>query len=149
MRRVRIDPTLAGTDNRAQGLWEERMGGKIAGAINQTRGTVLCGRLEDAGGLAGQSRGLLGRAGLEPDEGLLFVRGRFEPFMWMHMFFMRFPIDIVFLDREGAVIRINHALRPWRVSSVVFGARRALELAAGAAARSGTMVGDVIEILDA
>lgn len=149
MPRIEIDPTLSGADNRAQGLWEEWMGGKIVRAINQTRGTVLCGRLEDAGGLAGQSRGLLGRAGLEPDEGMLFVRGRFEPFMWVHMFFMRFPIDIVFLDRQGVVIRVNHVLRPWRVSSVVFGASIALELAAGAAVRSGTMVGDVIEISDA
>jgi uncharacterized membrane protein (UPF0127 family) len=125
------------------------MGGKVVRAINQTRGTVLCGRLEDAGGLAGQSRGLLGRTGLAPEEGMLFVRGRFEPFMWMHMFFMRFPIDIVFLDREGTVIRINHTLRPWRVSSVVFGACLALEVAAGAATRSGTNVGDLIKVLDA
>jgi uncharacterized membrane protein (UPF0127 family) len=125
------------------------MGGKIVRAINQTRGTVLCGRVEDAGGLAGQSRGLLGRAGLEPDEGMIFVRGRFEPFMWMHMFFMRFPIDVVFLNRAGVVIRINHELRPWRVSSVVFGARIALELAAGAARRSNTTVGDLIKVLDA
>jgi len=113
-------------------------------ALNQTRGTILCAQLEHAGGLAGQSRGLLGRSGLESDEGMLFVRGRFEPFMWMHMFFMRFPIDIVFLDRAGIVICINHGLKPWRVSSVVFRARRALELADGAAARSGTVVGDAI-----
>jgi uncharacterized protein len=125
------------------------MGGRIVRAINQTRGTVLCGRVEDAGGLAGQSRGLLGRAGLEPDEGMIFVRGRFEPFMWMHMFFMRFPIDVVFLNRAGVVIRINHGLRPWRVSSVVFRARIALELAAGAATRSNTTVGDLIKVLDA
>jgi len=117
-------------------------------AINQTRGTILCARLEDAGGLAGQSKGLLGRSGLEPDEGMMFVRGRFEPFMWMHMFFMRFPIDIVFLNREGVVVRINHALRPWRVSSVVLRARVALELEAGAASRSRTTVGDLIKLLD-
>src|SRR5260370_42112351 len=104
------------------------MGSGILRAINETRGTVLCARLEDAGGLAGQGRGLLGRTGLAPDEGMLFVRGRFEPFMWMHMFFMCFPIDIVFLDSEGTVIRINHRLRPWRMSSVVFGACLALEL---------------------
>lgn len=115
---------------------------RILRALNRTRATILCARLEDAGGLAGQSRGLLGRDGLEPGQGMLFVRGRFEPFMWMHMFFMRFPINVVFLDREGRVIRINHQLKPWRVSSIVFGARSALELAAGAAARSGTMVGD-------
>jgi uncharacterized protein len=117
-------------------------------AINRTRATVICQRLEDAGGLSGQSRGLLGRSGLEPDQGMLFETGRFTPFMWMHMFFMRFPIDIVFLDRRGRVVKINCALKPWRVSSMVFGARKALELAAGAAVRSGTEVGDQIDIED-
>jgi uncharacterized protein len=116
----------------------------IVRAINQTRGTILCRFLEDAGGLKGQSRGLLGREGLEPGHGMLFVRGRFEPFMWMHMFFMRFPIDIVFVDSSGVVIRINHSLKPWRVSTIVFGASRVLELEAGAAARSDTRIGDSI-----
>lgn len=113
-------------------------------AINQTRGTVLCARLEDAGGVGGKSRGLLGRDGLDAEAGMLFEAGRWEPFMWMHMMFMRFAIDIVFLDRRGTVIKINHNLRPWRVSSMVWGARRALELAAGAAARSRTAVGDQV-----
>ena len=124
------------------------MSSKMLRALNQTRSTVLCERLEDAGGLSGQSRGLLGRTGLEPGQGMLFVRGRIEPFMWMHMFFMRFPIDIVFLNRENRVIRINHHLRPWRLSSVVFGARRALEIAAGEAARSTTSLWDQIVFED-
>jgi uncharacterized protein len=113
-------------------------------AINRTRDTVLCERLEDAGGLGGQSRGLLGRASLDGDAGLLFINGRFNPFMWMHMFFMKFAIDIVFLDKNDRVIKIDKALKPWRVSSMVFGARKAIELAAGAAAVSGTAVGDAI-----
>jgi uncharacterized protein len=113
-------------------------------AINQTRATMLCQRLEKAGGMAGKSRGLLGRDGLEADAGMLFEAGRLEPFMCMHMWFMRFPIDIVFLNRQGRVIRINHNLRPWRISSIVWGARRALELPAGTAAQSQTSVGDQI-----
>ena len=116
----------------------------IVRAVNQTRGTVLCARLENAGGLAGQGRGLLGRAGLEPGTGMLFENGRFTPFMWMHMFFMRFAIDIVFLGRGNLVIRINRRLKPWRVSSVVFGARKALELPAGASDESSTQAGDQI-----
>jgi uncharacterized membrane protein (UPF0127 family) len=115
-------------------------------AINQTRATVLCERLEKAGGMAGKSRGLLGRDGLEADAGMLFEAGRLEPFMCMHMLFMRFSIDIVFLNRQGRVIRINHNLRPWRISSIVWGARRVLELPAGAAAYSQTSVGDQIII---
>ena len=113
-------------------------------ALNQSRGTVLCARLENAGGVAGQSKGLLGRDGLEPGAGMLFENSRFTPMMWMHMFFMRFAIDIVFLDRGDKVMRISRQLRPWRVSAMVFGARRALELEAGAAEKSSTQVGDQI-----
>jgi uncharacterized protein len=118
--------------------------GSLVRALNRTRGTVLCERVENAGGLGGQSRGLLGRDSLAPTDGLLFDNGRFTPLMWMHMFFMRFAIDIVFLDRADRVMRINRDLKPWRVSSMVFGARRVLELAAGAADRSGTVRGDQI-----
>src|SRR5258708_14674743 len=114
-------------------------------AVNLTRGTVLCERLEDAGGLGGQSRGLLGRDRLEPSTGMLFETGRYTPMMWMHMFFMRFAIDIVFLDRGGKVLKINRNLKPWRVSSIVFGAGIALELPAGAAAASATERGDQIK----
>ena len=118
-------------------------------AINQTRKTVLCARLADAGGRSGQARGLLGRHSLAADEGLLFVRQRLEPFMWMHMFFMRFAIDIVFLDRDDRVVHISRELKPWRVSAVVFRARKALELAPGAAARNNTVIGDSIKLIAA
>lgn len=113
-------------------------------AVNQTRATVLCERLEEAGGMTGKSRGLLGRDRLAAEAGMLFEAARLEPFMCMHMLFMRFAIDIVFLNRAGIVIRINHNLRPWRISSIVWGARKALELPAGGAARSQTEVGDQI-----
>ncbi len=118
--------------------------GQIWQAYNQTRGTVLCERLEVASGLAEQSRGLLGRDSLEPGGGLMFENGPVIPFMWMHMFFMRFPIDIVFLDKSGKVIRINRELKPWRVSSLVFGARTALEIESGGSARSRTEEGDMV-----
>jgi len=113
-------------------------------ALNQTRATVLCEHLEQAGGMTGKSRGLLGRDGLEAEAGMLFEAGRLEPFMCMHMLFMRFAIDVVFLNRQGRVIRINRNLRPWRFSSIVWGARTALELPSGGAAGSQTEVGDQI-----
>jgi len=62
------------------------------------------------------------------------------------MFFMRFAIDVVFLDRAGRVIRISHNLRPWRLSPIVWGARKALELPAGCAAQTLTEVGDQIAL---
>src|SRR5690349_18980485 len=91
---------------------------RILRAVNQTRGTVICAHLERAGGMTGKSRGLLGRERLEPGSGMLFEAGWLEPFMCMHMMFMRFPIDVVFLNRDDVVIRINHILKPWRFSSI-------------------------------
>jgi uncharacterized membrane protein (UPF0127 family) len=63
----------------------------------------------------------------------------------VHMFFMRFPIDVVFLDRDWKVVRVVRGLRPWRVA----GARRAvaaLELPAGTAAEAGIAEGDVLSL---
>jgi Uncharacterized ACR, COG1430 len=74
--------------------------GALLRAINRTRGTVVCERLECADSLAAQSRGLIGRESLDADDGMLFINGRLMPFIWMHMFFMKFAIDIVFLGRD-------------------------------------------------
>lgn len=87
-------------------------------------------------------RGLLGRSGLEPGTGMLI-----DAAPSVHMFFMRFPIDVVFLARDRTVVGVRHELRPWRVA----GARRAvaaLELPAGAAAVAGVEEGDVLVLED-
>ncbi len=136
----------AGTKRRKRQTNETEKMAKSIRAINRTRGTVLCERLETAGGVMGRGRGLVGRDRLEAGAGMLFDAGRLQPFMWMHMFFMRFPIDIVFLDAGGRVLRIDHRLKPWRLSSIAIGARRAIEIAAGAAAASRSEPGDLIEI---
>ena len=116
-------------------------------ARNQTHGTVLCARAELASGFQGRSRGLLGRAQLSTDEGMLFEAEPFR-FMWMHTLFMTFPIDIVFLGPGNIVIRIRSSLRPWRFSPLVWGAHKAIELSAGAAARAKTTVGDYISLVE-
>jgi uncharacterized membrane protein (UPF0127 family) len=81
-------------------------------------------------------KGLLGRSALPPGEGILI-----RPAASIHTCFMRFAIDVVFLDRNGIVLRTVQRLRPWRAA----GQRRAravLELAAGECARRGVRVGD-------
>ena len=80
-------------------------------------------------------RGLLGRDGLDPDEGLLIPKTSS-----IHMFFMRFPIDAVFLDKELRVRRVAAELAPWRVAWKS-GSKSVLELPAGAAAKAGIQVG--------
>jgi uncharacterized protein len=61
--------------------------------------------------------------------------------------FMNFPIDIVFLGRDNVVMKIQASLKPWRLSAIVFGARRAIELPQGAAIKTATAVGDFISIV--
>jgi len=113
---------------------------------NQTRGTVLCSRATLARGFRQRGRGLLGRSQLGHDEGMVIEGGRFIPLMWMHTFFMTFPIDIVFLGRGDVVMKIQASLRPWRLSALVFGACKAIELCEGAAIRAKTAVGDFVSI---
>jgi uncharacterized membrane protein (UPF0127 family) len=97
-------------------------------ALSKTDGTVVCGRCEIADGPLTRMRGLLGRDSLGPDEGMLF-----RPAGSIHMFFMRFPIDAVFCDRELLVLDVERDLRPWKTAGRR-GAKVVIELAAGAAA---------------
>jgi uncharacterized protein len=80
-------------------------------------------------------RGLLGRPGLGPGEGMLIERTGS-----VHTFFMRFPIDVVFLDRQRTVVRVAANLRPWRVAAARR-ARAVVELPAGAAGALGLAAG--------
>ena len=103
-------------------------------------GAVVCERCEVPKSSFARARGLLGRTGLERGSGMLI-----DAAPSVHMFFMRFPIDVVFLDRDWKVVRVVHGLRPWRVA----GARRAvaaLELPAGTAAEAGIEEGDVLSL---
>jgi uncharacterized membrane protein (UPF0127 family) len=83
-------------------------------------------------------RGLLGRSSLPSGEGILL-----RPAASVHTFFMRFPIDVVFLDHELQVIQIAADLRPWRAAGKR-GAKAVLELPAGECERRGLVVGDRI-----
>jgi uncharacterized protein len=106
--------------------------------VRTAGGAVVCERCEVPRSSFARMRGLLGRTSLEPGSGMLI-----DAAPSVHMFFMRFPIDVVFLDRDWTVLRVVHALKPWRVA----GARRAvaaLELPAGTAAQAGLTGGDVL-----
>lgn len=80
-------------------------------------------------------KGLLGRRQLSRDEGFWI-----EPCNSVHTFFMSYPIDVLFLDRDGVVLKIVNHLIPWRFSGVLR-ARVALELVQGSASRLGLKAG--------
>ena len=92
----------------------------------------------------GPRQGPDGRPGLAKGAGMLIGGGPI-PLMWIHTFFMRFPIDLVFLDRANRIVRIVPDVKPWRLTAPVFGARAVLELEAGAAARNSSHIGDEIK----
>jgi uncharacterized membrane protein (UPF0127 family) len=107
--------------------------GTVAGSepiinISGEDGRAVCERCLHARRAWPRMRGLLGRRELPPGEGVLL-----EPASSIHMMFMRFPIDAVFLDRELRVLRVAEGLRPWRFAACR-GARSVLEIAAGEAA---------------
>ena len=81
-------------------------------------------------------RGLLGRRELPNGEGILL-----KPASSVHMAFMRFAIDAVFVDADLRIVKIAADLRPWRMAAAR-GAKSVLEIAAGEAARRGLSVGD-------
>jgi uncharacterized membrane protein (UPF0127 family) len=64
------------------------------------------------------------------------------------MFFMRFPIDVVFLDRDNVVVKVVHGIKPWRMT-MGGGGKYALELPAGTAAAAGLADGDQLEFGEA
>jgi uncharacterized membrane protein (UPF0127 family) len=80
--------------------------------------------------------GLLGRRSLAPGEGLWF-----EPASSIHTFFMRFPIDVLFLDRENVVLRCMHSMPAFRVAAQR-GARSLVELPPGTLEQTGVSAGD-------
>jgi uncharacterized protein len=108
---------------------------------NSVRGTVLASRLEVADSGPRRSKGLLGRNGLDAGEGLWIV-----PCESVHTFFMRFAIDLVYLDRKNRVRKVRSAVPPWRLSACIT-AHSVLELPAGTVLSTQTKTGDVLEFL--
>ncbi|HEY3921739.1 MAG TPA: DUF192 domain-containing protein [Gaiellaceae bacterium] len=99
----------------------------ITRTLKKTGGEVVCQHCELATNPFTRMRGLLGRSGLEPGEGMLF-----RPAGSVHMFFMRFPIDVLFCDRNLAVVGIERKLKPWRMAGRR-GAKIVVELPVGGA----------------
>ncbi len=80
--------------------------------LSKADGTIVCDRCRLATSPYARAKGLLGRSSLEPGEGMLF-----RPAGSIHMFFMRFALDVVFCDRDLVVLDVVRDLRPWRTAS--------------------------------
>jgi len=112
----------------------------VSRLIHVTSGRVLAENLEFARTLGRRMRGLLGRDGLPPGGGLMIERCAS-----IHTFFMKFPLDVLFLSDDLTVRRMFRHLKPWRLV-VAFGARHVVELPAGALEAADVAPGDRLRI---
>jgi hypothetical protein len=116
--------------------------------LHADSGRTLAARVTKAEDAASRSKGLLGRESLDADEGMWILQ---PPLAWMvpcptiHTFFMKFPIDVLFLDGGLRVRRVIENLKPWRLSPWVLQAHSILELKGGIL-QGAVRAGDLLEM---
>ena len=107
--------------------------------FNVTRQTEIATCAETADRGANRRKGLLGRDGLAPGEGLWIV-----PCEAVHTFGMRFAIDLIYLDRKHRIVKTRSNVKPSRLSAC-FSAHSILELPSGVVCATQAMPGDMLE----
>jgi uncharacterized membrane protein (UPF0127 family) len=109
--------------------------------VNESTSAPIADRVELAASRSDRRRGLLGRSQFEPGAALVIV-----PCFAIHTIGMRYPIDVVFVNRQGVAVRILCGLSPWRLAAAA-GARAAIELPAGTVARTDLRTGDRVSLV--
>jgi len=107
---------------------------------NLTRNAVLASRVQVAANPWQRMKGLLGQSELLPGSALVITHCQS-----IHMFFMKFPIDVVFCDRQGNVVGVCENIKPFSLSPLFCKASYAIELPAGTVAATQTRQDDQIE----
>ena len=110
--------------------------------INQTKNTILAEDIYFADTPFKRLKGLLGRKNLNRGEALII-----KPCNSIHTFFMRFPIDVLFLDRNNQAVQIIPSLKPFRLTRIYFKANLVIELPSGTINATNTHIGDRLQIL--
>ncbi|MFC1594069.1 DUF192 domain-containing protein [Candidatus Omnitrophota bacterium] len=111
--------------------------------INSTRDTLLADNVSNARTLLSRIKGLLGRDSLGESEALII-----HACNSIHTFFMRFPIDVLFLDKSERIVGLVENSVPFRLSRIYFKATHVVELPAFTISRTNTELGDQIEIIE-
>ncbi len=102
---------------------------------------ILFSKAMEANTLFSRLKGLLGTTGLLSEEALIL-----DPCTSIHTFFMKFPIDVIFLDRSNKIIALYSNLNPNRVSGIHWTAKKAVETPAGSIAKLNLQKGQVLSI---
>ncbi|RJQ31486.1 MAG: DUF192 domain-containing protein [Peptococcaceae bacterium] len=117
------------------------MGCKTTGLVNLSRNHILAENVHIASSFSRRLKGLIGKACLPPEEAMIIL-----PCNSVHTFFMRFPIDVIFVDKNAVIIHIIEKLKPYKFSPIIKGSYLVIELAAGRIAETGTAVGDQLQL---
>ena len=107
--------------------------------VNTTRTTVIASNIEIADSFSSRSKGLLGRRSIEQGYALVI-----RPCNSIHMFFMHFSIDVIFVDKSNKVVGLIKDIKPFRLSPIYFKAWQAIELAAGTIDLTNTQISDIL-----
>jgi len=107
--------------------------------INQTRNTVLAEDAAVADTLFLRLKGLLGKRALHPQEALVIKNCNS-----VHTFFMRFAIDVFFVDKKNKIVKIIPSLKPFHITGIYLNSALVIELPAGTAKSTNTQVGDYL-----
>jgi uncharacterized protein len=107
---------------------------------NKTQETQICPKARVAASFYSRLLGYMFKSSIAVDEALIFYNAPS-----IHMFFMRFPLDIVFLGEDNKVIKIYSHLAPWRLANCLF-SRVTIELPAGKVDSLGLAIGDILKI---
>jgi uncharacterized protein len=108
--------------------------------VNERTGAVVAERLLPAFDSKTRRTGLLAHTSMPPGTAMIIA-----PTNAIHTFFMKFPIDVLFVARDGVVVKACSALAPWRISAA-WKAHCVIELAAGALQRSAVRKGDLLDV---
>ena len=108
---------------------------------NHTRGCIVASQVENALTFFARFKGLMLRASLPEGQALILA-----PCRSVHMFFMRFSLDVVFADKDYSVVGIEENLSPWQISKTYRNAHFAIELPAGTVSMTNIQTGDQLQI---
>jgi uncharacterized protein len=111
--------------------------------INKTNNNILADKATIANTAFSRMKGLLGRKEFPKGEALIL-----DPCNSIHMLFMRFPIDVVFMDKNNRVVRAISSIKPFHFSPIYFKAKLAIELPVGTILSTSTRAGDDLSLIN-
>ncbi|MEO0128692.1 MAG: DUF192 domain-containing protein [candidate division WOR-3 bacterium] len=114
----------------------------MATLINISKNTIISNKAIVGDTFFKRLKGWLGRKNFNWGESLII-----RPCKWIHTFFMRFPVDVIFVNAENKIVAMKSCFKPWRISGIYWRARFVIELPCGTIKRTSTTIGDIIELI--